>query len=98
LFLLANILSATFLIKAKDRLRIKMDSDKSVQVLTLLKEMSVLKELDSEYEAGSKTQVERDAHRQRQERHRGISEAIKALAEEKKNDEQQSELSDQRQD
>ena len=36
-----------------------MGSDKSVQVLTLLKEISVLKELDSEYEAGPKTQVER---------------------------------------
>jgi hypothetical protein len=35
-----------------------MGSDKSVQVLTLLKEISVLKELDSEYEAGPKTQVE----------------------------------------
>jgi len=67
-----------------------MDSDKSVQVLTLLKEMSVLKELDSEYEAGSKTQVERDAHRQRQQRHQEIAEEIKALAEEKKNDDQKS--------
>ncbi len=75
-----------------------MGSDKSVQVLTLLKEISVLKELDSEYEAGPKTQVERDAHRQRQQRHQGIAEEIKALAEEKKNDEQQSELSDRRQD
>jgi hypothetical protein len=90
LFLLGNILSATFLIKAKDRLRINMDSDKSVQVLTLLKEMSVLKELDSEYDAESKTKVERDAHRQRQQRHRGIAEEIKALAEEKKNDNQKS--------
>jgi hypothetical protein len=75
-----------------------MSSDKSVQVLTLLKEISVLKELDSEYEAGPKTQVERDAHRERQERHQGIAEEIKALAEEKKTDEQQSELSDRRQD
>jgi hypothetical protein len=71
-----------------------MGNDKSVQVLTLLKEMSVLKELDSEYEAAPKTQVERDAHRQRQQRHQGIAEEIKALAEEKKNDEQQLELSD----
>jgi hypothetical protein len=94
---LANILSAIFLIKAKDRPRINMGNDKSVQVLTLLKEMSVLKELESEYEAGSKTQVERDAHRQRQQRHQGIAEEIKALGEEK-SDEQQSELSDQRQD
>ena len=65
-----------------------MCSDKSVQVLTLLKEKSVLKELDSEYEAGPKTQVERHAHRQREQRHRGIAEEIKTLAEEKKNDEQ----------
>jgi hypothetical protein len=65
-----------------------MGSDKSVQVLTLLKEKSVLKELDSEYEAGPKTQVERHAHRQREQRHRGIAEEIKTLAEEKKNDEQ----------
>ena len=75
-----------------------MSSDKSVQVLTLLKEISVLKELDSEYEAGPETEVERDAHRERQQRHQGIAEEIKALAEEKKNDEQQSELSDRRQD
>jgi hypothetical protein len=33
-----------------------MGSDESVQMLTLLKEISVLKELDSEYEAGLKTQ------------------------------------------
>jgi hypothetical protein len=71
-----------------------MGSDKSVQVLTLLKEISVLKELDSEYETGPKTQVEQNAHQQRQERHQGIAEEIKALAKEKKNDEQQSEGSD----
>jgi hypothetical protein len=46
-----------------------MGSDESVQVLTLLKEISVLKQLDSEYEAGLKTQFEQDAHRQRQQRH-----------------------------
>lgn len=70
-----------------------MASDKSAQVLTLLKEISVLKELDTEYEAGPKTQVDRRAHRQRQERHQGIAEEIKRLAEEKKNEEQQSEMS-----
>jgi hypothetical protein len=75
-----------------------MGSDKSVQLVTRLKEKSVLKELDSEYEAGPKTQGERHAHRQRQQRHRGIAEEIKALAEEKKNGEQQSEFSDRRQD
>jgi hypothetical protein len=66
-----------------------MGSD-SVQVLTLLKEISVLKELDSEYEAGPKTQFEQDAHRQRHQRHQEIAEEIKALAERKKNDEQSS--------
>jgi hypothetical protein len=67
-----------------------MSSDESVQMLTLLKEISVLKELDSEYEAGPKTQFEQDAHRQRQQRHQEIGEEIKALAEQKKNDEQSS--------
>ena len=70
-----------------------MGSDKSVQVLTLLKEISVLKELDIEYQAGLKTQSEQDAHRQRQQRHQEITEEIKALAEQKKNNEQSS-LSD----
>jgi len=64
-----------------------MGSDDSVQVLTLLKEISVLKELDSEYEAGPKTQFDQDTHRQRQQRHQEIGEEIKALAEQKKNDE-----------
>ena len=67
-----------------------MGSDESVQMLTLLKEISVLKELDSEYEAGLKTQFEQDAHRQRHQRHQEIAEEIKALAERKKNDEQSS--------
>ena len=54
----------------------------------------MLKELDNEYEAGTKTQVERDAHQERQQRHQGIANEIKALAKEKKHDEQQAELSD----
>jgi hypothetical protein len=70
-----------------------MGSDESVQVLTLLKEISVLKELDSEYEAGLKTQFEQDAHRLRQQRHQEIGGEIKALADQKKNNEQSS-LSD----
>jgi hypothetical protein len=65
-----------------------MTSHESKQVLTLLKELSLLKELDAHYEAGLKTESEREAHRLRQERHREITEEIKALAEQKKNDEQ----------
>jgi hypothetical protein len=71
-----------------------MSSHESEQVLTLLKELSLLKELDSGYEAGPKTEAERDAHRLRQQRHQEIAEEIKALADQKKNDAEQSPLSD----
>jgi hypothetical protein len=63
-----------------------MGGNESVQVLTLLKELSVLKELDSEYETGSKTEPEREAHRLRLQKHQEIAEEIKALAKQKKND------------
>ena len=62
-----------------------MGSHKSEQVLTLLNELSVLKKLDGEFEGLPQTQSERDAHRLRQQRKQEISEAIKALAEQKKN-------------
>jgi hypothetical protein len=65
-----NIFSAIFVIPARNRLRISMSSHESEEVLTLLKELSALKELDSEYEDGPKTESERDAHRSRQQRHR----------------------------
>lgn len=63
-----------------------MGSPESEQVLTLLKELSVLKELDSEYEGSLKTESERDAHRLRQQRRHAIAEEIKALAAQRKND------------
>jgi hypothetical protein len=62
-----------------------MNSSESEYVLTLLKELSVLKELDSDYESGQKTELEQDAHRLRQQRHKEIAEEIKTLAEQKKN-------------
>jgi predicted transcriptional regulator len=71
-----------------------MSSHESEQVLTFLKELSVLKELDSEYEGGPKTESEQDAHRLRQQRHQEIADEIKALAEQKKNGAEQSQLSD----
>lgn len=71
-----------------------MSSHESEQVLTLLKELSLLKELDNGSEVGSKTESERDAHRLRQQRLQEITEEIKALAAQKKNDDEQSELSD----
>lgn len=61
-----------------------MSSHESERVLVLLKELSMLKELD---DAGSKT--EPDAQRF-QGRHQEIVEEIKALAQEKKNGAQQS--------
>lgn len=67
-----------------------MSSYESELVLNLLKELSVLKELDSEYEDSRKTESEREAHRLRQQRHHEIAEEIKALAEQKKNGSEQS--------
>jgi hypothetical protein len=71
-----------------------MSSHESEQVLIFLKELSVLKELDSEYEGGPKTESEQDTHRLRQQRHQEIADEIKALAEQKKNGAEQSQLSD----
>jgi hypothetical protein len=63
-----------------------MSSHESERVLVLLKELSMLKELD---DAGSKSKSEPDAQRF-QERHQEIVEEIKALAEQKRNGAQQS--------
>jgi hypothetical protein len=63
-----------------------MGGHESEEVLTLLKELSVLKQLDSEYEAAPKTETERENHRLREQRQKEIAEQIKALAEQKKND------------
>ncbi len=62
-----------------------MSTPESEQVLTLLKELSVLKELDSERGYGSNPESERDTQRLRQERHQEIVAEIKAVAEEKRN-------------
>lgn len=62
-----------------------MSSQESEQVLTLLKELSVMKELDTEYENGFKTEPEREAYRLRQQRHQEITIEIKALAVQKRN-------------
>lgn len=67
-----------------------MSSHESEQVLTLLKELAMLKELDNQYESGSKTESDCVAHRQRQARHQEIGEEIKALAEQKKMDSEES--------
>ena len=44
----------------------------------------MLKTLDTEYERGCKSDEEEEAHRLRQQRHEEIGQEIKALAEQKK--------------
>jgi hypothetical protein len=61
-----------------------MASQESKETLNLLKELSVMKQLDGEYEAGPKTDSDREAYRNRQHRHQEIVEAIKNLASRKK--------------
>jgi hypothetical protein len=62
-----------------------MSSDESEHVLTLLKTLSVLKELDSDYEGSHKTESEQNAYGLRQQRHHEIGEELKAIAEQKRN-------------
>ena len=71
-----------------------MSSHESEQVLNLLKELSILKELDNHYESGPKTEPDCAAHRLRQQRHQEIGAEIKALAEQKKSGAQTSTSSD----
>jgi hypothetical protein len=59
-----------------------MGSDKSERVLVLLKELSLLKELESAPNDGSATDSEQGADGVREQE---IAEEIKALSEEKKN-------------
>jgi hypothetical protein len=78
--------SAPFQSKTSD-LGGAMDSDTSEKVMTLLKELAVLKEQNKEYEANT-SKAEQEAHRLRQQRHEEITEEIKSLAEQKKTSEQ----------
>jgi hypothetical protein len=61
-----------------------MHSSESEQVLNRLKELSLLKEVETDYENGPKTEAEQAAHRLRQQRHQEITEEIKSLADQKK--------------
>lgn len=56
-----------------------MGSETSEQVMVLLKELAMLKELDKAYEANP-TAGEHEAYRERQQRHQEITAEIKALA------------------
>lgn len=61
-----------------------MSSQQSEAMLFLLKELSILKTLDTEYEGGRNSDGEQEAHRLRKQRHEEIGQEIKALAEQKK--------------
>jgi hypothetical protein len=63
-----------------------MSNQECENPLTLLKELSFLKELDAQYDNGAKTESDCAAHQVRQRRHEEIKEEIKALAEQKKSD------------
>jgi hypothetical protein len=63
-------------------------SQESEEMLVLLKELSMLKALDTEYQSGRKSEEEQQAHRVRQQRHEEIGQEIKALAEQKKANQQ----------
>lgn len=77
------------IIYAKDRRGNSMGSWESEQMLALLKELSMLKVLDTECQDGPKTHSEQDAHRLRQQRHQEITEAMKALAVQKQDEAEQ---------
>jgi hypothetical protein len=63
-----------------------MSNLESEKTLTLLKELSLLKELDTQSDSGAGTEADSAAQRLRQQRHQEIKSEIKALAEQKKVD------------
>jgi hypothetical protein len=66
-----------------------MATEESEQVMGLLKELSILKEKDIEFE-NMPTESGRGEHLLRQQRKEEIMKEIKALAEQKKNEDQPS--------
>jgi hypothetical protein len=62
-----------------------MATETSQQVMALLKELAALKEIDTNLENES-TESERQEHELRQRRKEEIAQEIKALADQKKND------------
>ena len=63
-----------------------MSSERSEQMLGLLKELSVYKAMDEDYRAGSKGRGETDAYEERERRRREIEQEMQALAAESKSD------------
>jgi hypothetical protein len=61
-----------------------MSSEGSAIMLSLLKELSVFKALDEEYQAGAKDPAESEAHREREQRRLAIKQEMRDLAAESK--------------
>ena len=61
-----------------------MSGDVSEQMMSLLKEMAILKELDDDFAIGAKTPETVKAHEDRQRRREEIGVQMRKLAEEKK--------------
>ena len=60
-----------------------MSTQESDQMMALLQELSLMKEMDARFEANP-TESEREAHQLRQQRKEEISEEMKALAQKRK--------------
>jgi hypothetical protein len=63
-----------------------MSTEGSEQMLSLLKELSVFKALDEDYQAGPKGSVEIEAHEERERRRLEIKQEMQTLAAESKSD------------
>ncbi len=63
-----------------------MSTKGSEQMLGLLKELSVFKAMDEDYEAGPKGSVETESHEERKRRPREIKDEMQLVAAESKSD------------
>jgi len=63
-----------------------MSSDASNEMLSLLKELSVYKAMDEEYNAGARGRLESEAYEERERRRPKITQEMHDLAAEIKND------------
>jgi hypothetical protein len=61
-----------------------MSSEGSEQMLTLLKELSVYKAMDEDYQAGPKGRAETEAYEERERRCQEIKQEMQKLAAERK--------------
>jgi hypothetical protein len=63
-----------------------MSSEASIEMLSLLKELSVYNAMDEDYKAGAKGRIESEACEQRERRRQEIKQEMHSLAVEKRDD------------